>query len=54
MRSFSRFAYIAPDVNGRYSIKTTIREQFAKIAAVLDVILRRKPKFLGPRELLPN
>ena len=48
------YAYIAPDVNGRYSIKTTIREQFAKIAAVLDVILRRKPKFLGPRELLPN
>ena len=29
----------ATDVNGRYSIKTTIREQFAKIVAVLDVIL---------------
>ena len=24
------------------------------IAAVLDVILRRGPKFLGPRELLPE
>jgi vancomycin permeability regulator SanA len=41
-------------VNGRYSIKTTIREQLAKIAAVLDVILRRSPKFLGPREALPD
>ena len=48
------YGYAAPDVNGRYSIKTTIREQLAKIAAVLDVILRRGPKFLGPRELLPE
>ena len=48
------YGYAAPDVNGRYSIKTTIREQLAKVAAVLDVILRRGPKFLGPRELLPE
>ena len=48
------YGYAAPDVNGRYSIKTTIREQLAKIAAVLDVILRRGPKFLGPREHLPD
>ena len=47
------YGYVAKDVNGRYSIKTTIREQLAKIAAVLDVILRRSPKFLGPREKLP-
>ncbi len=48
------YGYAAKDVNGRYSIKTTIREQLAKIAAVLDVILRRRPKFLGPREPLPE
>ena len=47
------YGYAAKDVNGRYSIKTTIREQLAKIAAVADVILRRRPKFLGPRETLP-
>ena len=47
------YGYAAKDVNGRYSIKTTIREQLAKIAAVADVILRRSPKFLGPRETLP-
>jgi len=46
------YGYAAKDVNGRYSIKTTIREQLAKIAAVADVILRRRPKFLGPRESL--
>ena len=48
------YGYAAKDVNGRYSIKTTIREQLAKIAAVADVILRRSPKFLGPREPLPE
>ena len=48
------YGYAAKDVNGRYSIKTTIREQLAKIAAVADVILRRRPKFLGPREPLPQ
>ena len=48
------YGYAAKDVNGRYSIKTTIREQFAKIAAVADVVLRRSPKFLGPREPLPE
>ena len=47
------YGYAAKDVNGRYSIKTTIREQLAKIAAVADVIFRRSPKFLGPRETLP-
>ena len=47
------YGYAAKDVNGRYSIKTTIREQLAKIAAVADVVLRRSPKFLGPREKLP-
>ena len=47
------YGYAAKAVNGRYSIKTTIREQLAKIAAVADVVLRRRPKFLGPRETLP-
>ena len=46
--------YAAEDVNGRYSIKTTLREQLAKIAAVLDTVVRRSPKFLGPREVLPQ
>ena len=48
------YGYAAQDVRMRHSIKTPIREQFAKVAAVLDVILRRGPKFLGPRERLPD
>lgn len=38
---------------GACSVKTTIREQFAKFKAVLDVIIRRKPRFLGKKEVLP-
>lgn len=54
-RSFGcdAYGYAAEDVNGRYSIKTTLREQLAKVAAVLDAVVRRSPKFLGPREALP-
>lgn len=48
------YGFAAEDVNGRYSIKTTVREQFAKIGAVLDVVIRRKPKFFGPKEVLPD
>ena len=38
-RAAVMMGYAAKDVNGRYSIKTTIREQLAKIAAVLDRML---------------
>ncbi len=48
------YGYAAQDVSLRYSKKTLIREQLAKIGAVLDVIFRRGPKFLGPRETLPK
>lgn len=48
------YGYAAEDVNGRHSIKTTVREQFAKLGAVLDVVIRRKPKFLGQKEILPD
>ncbi len=47
------YGYAAEDVNGRYSLKTRAREQLAKIGAVVDVVIRRGPKFLGPRETLP-
>ncbi|MBO4288302.1 MAG: YdcF family protein [Kiritimatiellae bacterium] len=48
------YGYAARDVDLGYSLKTPIREQFAKVAAVLDVLVRRSPKFLGPLEKLPQ
>ena len=46
--------YEAEDVSGRHSVKTCLREQLAKIAAVIDVVIRRRPKFLGPQEQVPG
>jgi len=46
--------YVADEVPGCYSVKTGLREQLAKIAALLDVALRRRPKFLGPLEEVPE
>lgn len=47
------YGYAANDVTGRHSVRTRLREQLAKIAAVFDVVVRRKPKFLGRPEPLP-
>ena len=46
--------YEAEDVSGRHSVKTCLREQLAKIAALIDVVIRRQPKFLGPLERVPE
>ena len=46
--------YEADDVTGRHSVKTCLREQLAKIAALIDVVIRRQPKFLGPVEKVPE
>jgi SanA protein len=48
------WGYASAGVSGRGAIKVKVREQFAKIAAVVDVIVRRSPKFLGPKEALPE
>ena len=48
------FGYEAEDVSGRHSVKTCLREQLAKIAALIDVVIRRQPKFLGPLEKVPE
>jgi SanA protein len=44
-------AFNAKDVPGQYSMKTRIREYFAKFKAVLDLyVLHTSPKFLGKEE----
>jgi len=40
----------APDVAAQYALKTLVREQFAKVKAVLDIyVLQTKPHFLGQK-----
>jgi SanA protein len=46
-------AFNAQDVPSRYSIRTSIREYFARVKAVMDIyVLRTQPKFPGPKEYL--
>jgi len=43
----------APDVALQYALKTLVREQFAKVKAVLDVyVLHTQPHFLGEKVLV--
>jgi len=45
----------APDVAPQYAFKTLVREQFAKVKAVLDVyLLHTQPHFLGGRIMVGN
>ena len=39
---------------GRLSSRTIVREPLARVAAVLDVLLGRRPRFGGPRVPLPQ
>ena len=48
------YGYAAEDVRGINSIMTLLREQLAKVAALMDVVIRRQPKFLGSKEKLPE
>lgn len=48
------YGYAAEDVRGINSIMTLLREQLAKVAALMDVVIRRQPKFLGSKEALPE
>ena len=45
--------FAAQDPPKKYSLKTQIREYFAKTKAVIDLyIIHKKPKFLGKKELV--
>ena len=45
----------APEVSLRYGLKTELREQFAKVKAVLDVYLfHKQPHFLGEKIAIGN
>ncbi len=41
--------YNAQDVNRHYGLKTRLREKLARVKMILDLIFRKKPKFLGDK-----
>ena len=42
-------AYNATDIQGRYGIKTKLREYIARTKASMDVLFNVQPKFLGEK-----
>lgn len=51
--AINAIAYNAQEVNNNYSLKTRIREYFARVKCVLDLfIFGTKPKFLGEKILI--
>ena len=42
-------AYNAKDVTGRFGLRTKLREYLARTKAVIDVIINKQPKYLGPK-----
>ncbi len=45
----SAIGFNARDLNGKYGLKTKIREYFARTKAYLDILFGVKPKFLGQK-----
>lgn len=41
------FGYVASKVSSKYGLRTKIREKFARVKLMLDVLFNTKPKFLG-------
>lgn len=46
-KGLNLIGYNAKDVTGENSIKTNIREKFARVKVFLDILTNKKPKFLG-------
>lgn len=41
--------YVASQVSANYGFKTMIREKFARVKLMLDIIFNKQPKFLGEK-----
>lgn len=48
-KNISAIGYNAKDVSVNYGFKTQLRERFARIKMVMDLIFGTKPKFLGKK-----
>lgn len=47
-------AFNAKDVSQRYGIKVQIREKFARVKVFVDLLTKKKPKFLGEKIEIPT
>lgn len=50
----SAIGFNAPDVGTQLGFKTQLREKLARVKVFVDYCLGTKPKFLGPKVLIPS
>lgn len=48
-KEIEAIGFNAKDVSKNYGLKVQIREKFARVKMMIDLIFRKKPKFLGER-----
>ncbi len=48
-KNIEAIAFNAKDVSSRYGLKTRVREYFARVKAILDIIIGEEPKFYGKK-----
>jgi len=48
-KGLTAIAYSAQDVSGEAGIRTGIREKFARVKMLIDLLINRKPKYFGSR-----
>ena len=46
----STIGYCATDIGGSAGVKVRLRETLARVNAVMDIVISKNPKFLGPKE----
>src|SRR6056297_1189235 len=51
-RDIDAIAYNAKSVSFKYGLKTQIREYFARVKMLLDIVVNKQPKFLGEKMLI--
>ena len=48
-KDIKAIGFNAKDVNVKYGLKTKIRERFARVKMMMDLVFGKKPKFLGEK-----
>lgn len=48
-KGLKAIGFNAKDVSNRYGFKTQLREKFARVKMMLDLLIGKKPKFLGEK-----
>jgi len=48
-KNIQAIGYNARDVNAHYGFKTRLREKFARVKMILDLVFGKSPKYLGEK-----